>query len=153
MLPRVVVDRLRREAERMGLSLDEYLIDLLLQNLDPRERAQEYIRTSKELLRQARVELERGNVRQAAEKVWGATALAVKAYAYWRESRRLASHRELWEYTVVLRRELGKWVSSSWNAGNAMHICFYKGWCVKEHVEDAITEVERLVKEVESRIS
>lgn len=38
--------------------------------------------TALDLLEEAREELGKGNVRQAAEKLWGAAALAVKAHAY-----------------------------------------------------------------------
>jgi len=152
LLPRVVVHRLRREAERQGLSMEEYLLELLSRNLDPESRAREYIEAAEELLEQAGEELERGGVRQAAEKLWGAAALSVKAYAWWREGRRLASHGELWEYSLVLRRELGKWVSDAWNAGSAMHTCFYESWCRREHVEDAMEKVGRMVKEIALRI-
>ena len=38
-------------------------------------------------------ELGKGNVRQAVERFWGAAAFAIKAYAYWRESKHLTSHR------------------------------------------------------------
>ncbi len=151
-LPRVVVERLRLEAEKQGQSLEEYLLELLSQGLDPKDRAVEYIEAAEELLGEAREELSKGNVRQAAEKLWGAAALAVKAYAYWREGRRLASHRELWEYTRVLRRDLGRQVYNAWNAGQAMHTCFYEGWCTEEHVENALEEIEKLVRAVKSRI-
>ena len=151
-LPRSVARRLRREAERLGLTVEEYLLDLLSQSLDPRERAREYIDAALELLDEARGKLERGNTRQAAEKLWGAAALAVKAYAYWRDGKRLASHGELWEYSLVLRGDLGKWVTDAWNAANSMHTCFYEGWCKRGHIEDAIEEIDRLVKEVASRI-
>jgi len=57
-------------------------VELLSQGLDPRDRAREYVEVAEDLLRQAREELEGGNVRQAAEKVWGAVALTVKAYAW-----------------------------------------------------------------------
>ena len=151
-IPSNIAQRFRAEAEKQGMGLEEYLIDLITQDLDPPERALEYVRAARELLDQAREELEKGDVRQAAEKVWDSAALAVKAYAAWREGKRLASHRDLWEYTLVMRKELGKWVSSAWNAGNSMHVCFYEGWCSKEHVEDAIEEVERLVRAVEEKI-
>lgn len=34
-VPGNVVEQLRKEAERLGLTLDEYLADLALQKLDP----------------------------------------------------------------------------------------------------------------------
>ena len=127
-------------------------MELLLRDLDPPERAREYIEAAREPLEQARVELQKGDIRQAAEKLWGAAALAVKAYASWREGRRLASHRELWEYTRRMIEELGDWIQDAWNAGQSMHVCFYEGWCAREDVEEALERIERLVGEVERRV-
>ena len=151
-LTRDVVERLEREAGRAGLSLEEYVLELILRGLDPSERAREYVKVAEDLLRQARGELSKGDVRQAAEKVWGAAALSVKAYAEWREGRRLAGHGELWEYRRRSERELGEWVYGAWMAANGMHVCFYEGWCSKEDVERAVRSVERLVKEVAKRV-
>ena len=151
-IPRRIAERARREAEKLGLGLEEYVIELLTQDLDPRDRAIEYIEAAKELLEEARGELEKDNVRQAAEKTWGAAALTVKAYACWRESKRLTSHGELWRYARKVAEELGKWIDHAWNEANAMHICFYEGWCQKEQVEAALEQAEKLIKEIETRI-
>ena len=118
----------------------------------PCERAREYIGAARALLEEARKELEEGNVRQAAEKLWGAAALAVKAYAAWREGKRPSSHSELWGYKDRLVEELGGWVVDAWNAGSAMHTCFYEGWCTRADVERDAVRVERLVREVELRV-
>ena len=144
--------RVREEAEKLSITIDEYLVELLVQNLDPDKRAVEYIEAAQDLLREAREELEKGDVRQAAEKVWGAAALAIKAYAYWRDGRRLTSHGELWEHKRRLAKELGRWVHNSWANATEMHVCFYEGWCAREDIEDALEPVERLVREVASRI-
>ncbi|BES81522.1 hypothetical protein PABY_10890 [Pyrodictium abyssi] len=92
-------------------------------------------------------------MRQAAGKAWGAAALAVKAYAWWRGGKRLTSHRELWMYKRVLEKELGEWVSDAWAAGNEMHTCFYEGWCAEKDVEKALERIKRLVEEVKARVS
>ncbi len=134
------------------MSLEEYIIDALSRDLDPRDRAEEYAEAAKELLEQAREELKKGDVRQAAEKLWGATALAVKAYAYWRDGKRLSSHRELWEYIDRLVEDLGSWIDDAWNAGNAMHTCFYEGWCRDTHVQRAMERIEKLVREIRARV-
>ena len=147
-----LAERVKEEARRLGLSVDEYVVELLSQGLDPKDRAVEYVEAAEELLQEAREEREKGNIRQAAEKVWGAAALAVKAYAYWKEGRRITSHSELWEYKRVLAKELGKWVSNAWAQANTMHTCFYEGWCAIEDVEDAFEPVERLVKEIALRV-
>ncbi|BEP16717.1 PaREP1 family protein [Pyrofollis japonicus] len=151
-LPKRILERIKREAEKQGTGLEEYVVEILVQNLDPETRAQEYIDAAKELLREAYEELERGNIRQAAEKTWGAAALAIKAYASWQDKKRLASHSELWEYAARLGEELGDWVDDAWNQANSMHICFYEGWCKKRHVEAALKHVERLVKTIEEKM-
>ena len=50
---------------------------------------------AEDLLGEPREELSKSNIRQVAEKLWSAAALAVKAYAYWREGKRLSNHGEL----------------------------------------------------------
>ncbi|MCE4600516.1 MAG: PaREP1 family protein [Desulfurococcales archaeon] len=152
-LPRAVAERLEREARKLGVSLEEYVLELILRDLDPPERAREYVEASKDLLERAREELGRGDVRQAAEKAWSAAALAVKAYAAWKEGKRLTSHRELWEWKRRLEEELGGWVSDAWAQATAMHVCFYEGWCGGEDVEEALERVERLVRGVEGEDS
>jgi len=144
--------RIRDEAEKSGLSVEEYLVELLSRGIDPRDRAKEYLEAAEDLLEEAREELGKGNVRQAAEKLWGAAALAVKAYAYLREGKRLTSHGELWEYMRLMAREVGRWVREAWMYANGMRTCFYEGWCAREDVEDAIENIERLVKEVTSLV-
>ena len=112
-----------------------------------------YIAIASSLLVEAEEELEKGNVRQAAEKVWGAAELAVKAYAFWREGKELTSHGELWEYRRRLEAELGDWVYDAWMAANGMHTCSYENWCDKGDVEKALRAVGKLVEEVKQRIT
>ncbi len=103
----VVARRLKEEALKHGLSPEEYMIEVLTRDLDPKDRAKEYIEAASSLLEEAEEELKKDDLRQAAEKVWSAAALAVKAYALWREGKRLASHGELWEYKSIMANELG----------------------------------------------
>ncbi len=152
-LPQSVVERVKKEAQKAGLGIEEYVLELVIQSLDPEERASEYVEAAKSLLQQAREELAKGEVRQAAEKVWGAAALAIKAYADWKEGKRLASHRELWEYKRVMEEELGGWVHDAWMNATAMHVCFYEAWCAREDIEEAVKRIERLVAEVERKVS
>ncbi|ADM27653.1 PaREP1/PaREP8 domain containing family protein [Ignisphaera aggregans DSM 17230] len=147
-LPKKIVERLENEATKLGLTLEEYLVELISGHLDPISRAYEYIEVAKDLLEQAGEELSEGNIRQAAEKIWGSATLAVKAYADFSEDRRLRSHGELWEYTKTLMKIFGDWVYDSWMAANGMHTCFYEGWCTAEHVEEALKRVKRLVEEI-----
>jgi len=152
-VPKVIFERVKKEAEKLGISLEEYIVELLSQDLNPRDRAKEYVEASKELLTTSEKEIAKSNVRQAAEKIWGACALAVKAYAYWREERRLASHRELWEYSKIVARELGNWVLEIWNQASGMHTCFYDEWCSREHVETALRAARKLIETISEKIT
>ncbi len=49
-----LAQRVREEAERLGVSIDEYLVELLSQGLDPRDRAIEYVEAAKELLEKSK---------------------------------------------------------------------------------------------------
>ncbi len=104
------------------------------------------------MLGEARGELGKGNDWQATEKLWGVAALAVKAYAYWRNGKRLTSHGELWEYKRGLEEEFGEWIHDSWANAAEMYICPYEGWCAEKDVENAYKRIEKLVKEIESLV-
>ncbi|UXD21752.1 hypothetical protein IPA_07590 [Ignicoccus pacificus DSM 13166] len=108
-----------------------------------------YLEQAKQFLKQAEEELRKGDYRQAAEKVWGAAALAIKAHALVKEGKRLASHGQLWEYELELRKRWGEWVHDAWMSASSMHVCFYEGWCKEEHVKDALKRVKELVKAIE----
>ncbi len=152
VIPRRIIERLKKEAEKLGVSLDEYIVELLTRESDPRDKALEYVDAAYELIDQARSELTKSNISQAAEKIWGAAALTIKAYAWWKEGKRLVSHRELWEYKDKLAEEYGEWIDIAWAQANSMHTCFYEGWCSRRSVEIALKHVERLVREISSRI-
>ncbi len=147
-----LANRIKEEANKLGISVEEYILELLSQGLDPQDKALEYIEAAEDLLKEAREELRKGNTRQAAEKLWGAAALAVKAYAYWREGKRLASHGELWEYMRIMAREMGPWVRDAWMHANGMHTCFYEGWCTSEDLEHSLENIEKLVRGVASHL-
>ncbi|AET33241.1 PaREP1 family protein [Pyrobaculum ferrireducens] len=151
-LPSALARRLRALAESEAVSLEDYLLEIALSNTDPPGRARAYAEVALDLLRAAEEELRAGDLRQASEKIWGAAALAVKAYAYWRDGVRLASHGELWRYAKKIADELGNWVHDAWNAANAMHINFYEGWATAEQVAEALKRVEKLVKEIVERV-
>lgn len=132
VLPSRVVELLRRAAEEGGVSLEDFLMDVATARLDPPERARAYAEAVLELLREAEAEVARGDLRQASEEIWGTAALAVRAFAYWRDGVRLASHGELWRYAEKVAEELGEWVRDAWAHANAMYVNFYEGWASGE---------------------
>ena len=44
-------------------------------------------------------------------------------------------------------------VRDAWYAGNAMHICFYEGWCKPGQVEAAMKRVEKLLDVIKARMN
>jgi Hypothetical protein ST1093 len=127
-------------------------MDVAAARLDPPERARAYAEAALELLRGAEAEPARGDLRQVSEKVWGAVALAVKAFAYWRGGVRLASHGELWRYAEKVAEELGGGVRDAWAHVNAVHVNFYEGWASGGQVAAALNRVRRLVEAVARRV-
>ncbi|MGC8932409.1 MAG: PaREP1 family protein [Candidatus Methanodesulfokora sp.] len=85
----------------------EIIIEMLSSDLDPPQLSERCIEGSLDLINQAREELERGDLRQASEKIWESCALVIKAYAAWKHNRRIKSHAELWIYKDEVARELG----------------------------------------------
>ncbi len=152
-LPRVVVEELVRRAQSLGLSIEEYLLDILTRDMDPDTVVEKYLEGAKQLLEQAREELEKDDLRQAGEKIWGACALAIKAYVLARYGKRIESHRELWVYKNEVAKELGEWVRIVFKLADSMHRNFYEGLATKEDVEDVLREVQKLVEAVVSALT
>ncbi|MGC9050230.1 PaREP1 family protein [Pyrobaculum sp.] len=152
VLPSRIVRELKARAEEAGVSIEDYLLERLLADVDPPGKAKAYAEAALELLKTAGEELGTGDFRQVSEKIWGAAALAVKAYAYWRDGVRLASHGELWRYKDKIAAELGDWIRDAWNAANAMHINFYEGWATESDVRKAYEEVKNFVDRIAKRI-
>ena len=120
VLPRIIMRRLRREAEKLGVNLEEYPLRALSQSLDPRDRAIEYVETAKRALSTGLVKSSRMAICGKLLRSSGAQHWAIKAYTYWRENKRLLSYGELWDYKSVVTQELGRWVYNAWNAGRDM---------------------------------
>ncbi|MHA1709869.1 MAG: PaREP1 family protein [Candidatus Baldrarchaeia archaeon] len=151
-VPKVVFEELRRRAERNGRSIEEMLTDLVIKEVDPESRAEKYIEAARELLEWAENELKRENLRQASEKIWNAAALAVKAYAFWKEKKVLTRHVELWQYKSILAGELGDWVRDSWLIADSMHKNFYENEADRNDVARALQHVKKLVEAVWRKI-
>ncbi len=68
-LPRTVVELAKREAEKLGLTLDELFMEIVTQFLDPVDRAEEYIEASKDLLERAKKELVEGGSQAGGREI------------------------------------------------------------------------------------
>lgn len=151
-LPKILAEELIKRASAAGVTLDEYLFDLVLRDLDPRSSAEKYIEGAQQLIEQAERELGAGDLRQASEKIWGACALAIKAHAAYRAGKRLMSHADLWVYKDEVVRELGGWVRTVFMVADSMHRNFYENIATREDVESALKDVRNLVGRISEAI-
>lgn len=106
-IPEVVLRGLKKKADEKGVSLSDYLLEIAVGNLDPSVAFRSCIEGAVDLIGQARLELEKGDLRQASEKLWGACTLAIKAHCLRRKGKRIESRVELWTYKNEVARELG----------------------------------------------
>ncbi len=108
-----------------------------------------YARKSREFLEQARQELDKEDLVQASEKLWGASAQMVKAVAQqrgWRHD----SHRRLNQVVVRLARETGDHdLMTAFQVAQALHFNFYETRYPREFVENGISQVGQFVSKLE----
>ena len=102
-------------------------------------------REAAHLLEQAHQELDRGDVRQASEKGWGAAAQAVKALAEdrgWQHK----SHAALFDAVSRLAREADHDdLKSLFHVANSLHSNFYENTQNAEMVAAGLVDVGRFV--------
>ena len=109
-------------------------------------------RTARTLLAQGRGELASGDVRQAAEKGWGAAAQIVKAVANrcgWRHR----SHALLFEAVDALVDETGDDdIDRLFKVASALHVNFYEDWSSAASIARGLDDVEGLLGKLEPLI-
>ena len=105
---------------------------------------------SRIFLAQAYEELAKGDLPQASEKGWGATAQILKAVALergWSNS----NHRDIYQVVWDLRLETGDpELSVQFSAASSLHVNFYEIKYSSEYIGDLLHQVERLVDKVEA---
>ncbi len=117
----------------------------------PRERAQECLRTARSLVERARKSLgERKDL--AAEMLWDAVSLAVKAYIYATEGRSIEGDEELWSLKNHLADKLGDIVLDVFQRAAGLHQCAVEKICTEKDIESVIGLAERLVTEIERNL-
>ena len=108
---------------------------------------QKYRNDSWGLFAQARKELDDGDLRQASEKGWGATALMLKAIAEqrggdWEHSR----HRHFAIAAARLRSEMGnRDIVRFFQSAESLHVNFYEDHWPPAVISESLDDVERLL--------
>jgi hypothetical protein len=67
-VPKGLYERLRKAAEAQGLPVKGYVLGLIAESVDPANLPESYREASEELMRQAREELAKGDLRQPARR-------------------------------------------------------------------------------------
>ncbi|MEM1610491.1 MAG: PaREP1 family protein [Sulfolobales archaeon] len=83
-------------ARRRGMSVEDVIVEFLIEKLDPRERVKVYVKLHEKYLREAEELAAKGDIAQASEKLWGAMACLLNAIGE-REGLPHYSHRDLKE--------------------------------------------------------
>ena len=107
-------------------------------------RADYHTETAKDFLARAHAYLADGDLLQASEKGWGATARMVKAVAEtrgWRHS----AHGDLYRAIDDLADELSDdTIRILFRSANALHQNFYEGLMPEEFVVDSLKDVDEI---------
>ncbi len=148
-LPHRLVVKLREKAEEMGYLPEELGVELLSKSLneelDPEGLVEHYQSLSDKYLDDARELLKKGDLVQASEKFWGATALTIKMVAA-KRGLKLDEHGSLWAFVNVISIKSGdKDIIRFFNTANALHRNFYENEMPKEAVEVSAEDIERLI--------
>lgn len=107
--------------------------------------AERYQAVSETLLDQAYAELDAGDLIQASEKFWGATAQALKALAQERGWEH-GSHAHFYAIVRNLVDETGDHdLVELFGAANLLHINFYEHWLVEFEIRTFAQQVRELL--------
>jgi uncharacterized protein (UPF0332 family) len=155
-LPQRLVVKLREKADETDLLPEELGVELLQKSLneelDPEELVEHYQSMCEKYLAEAKELLKEGDVAQASEKFWGASALIVKSVAASR-GLKLEKHRGLWDFVNELLKESGdRDIVRFFNAANSLHRNFYEDQMSKESLEIVAEDIEKLIDKLK-RIS
>jgi uncharacterized protein (UPF0332 family) len=140
---------LREKAEEAGYLPEEFGVELirrsLNEELDPEDLVEHYQSLSEKYLREAKELLKKGDLVQASEKFWGASALAVKRIGA-KKGLKLEEHGGLWSFMNVLAMQSGdKDLTTFFHVANSLHRNFYEDEMKRETVEIAAENIEKLV--------
>ena len=111
---------------------------------------EDHVQVSHQFLEHAKVELQKGHLLQASEKVWGATAHALKAIAVQRGWRH-RSHAIIFDIGEHLGREFGQeeQFARCLDRADAMHTNFYENNRNESAIRLALADVEQFVEELD----
>ena len=110
---------------------------------------QTYQEASRQLLKQAHAQLERGDLREASGKGWAAASQMVKAVAEGRQWEH-SDHAQLFTAVRRLREETDdREISRLFHVANSLNGNYFEDWLEAETVAESLDDVERFLDKVE----
>ena len=148
-LPQKLGVKLREKAEEAGYLPEEFGVELIRKSLDeeldPEDLVEHYQSLSEKYLTEAKELLKEGDLVQASEKFWGASALAVKRIGA-KKGLKLEEHGGLWSFVNVLAMQSGdKDLTTFFHVANSLHRNFYEDEMKRETIEIAAENIELLI--------
>jgi hypothetical protein len=149
ILPKRLGEKLREKAEETGYLPEELGVELvrnsLNEELDPEDLIEHYQALSEKYFDEAKEFLDKGDLVQASEKLWGAAALAVKTVAANR-GLKLEQHGSLWDFVnTLVKAGADRDIVTFLGVANALHRNFYEDEMARESVEIAAEDIEKLI--------
>jgi hypothetical protein len=153
-LPQRLIEKLREKAEETDSLPEELGIELLSKSLneelDPEGLEEHYQSLSEKYLAEAKEFLSKGDLVQASEKLWGATALTIKMVAA-KKGLKLEKHGSLWSLVDTLAKEnRDRDILRFFGEANTLHRNFYENEMTKAAVETIAEDVELLIEKLRS---
>jgi hypothetical protein len=155
-IPEEVIGIIEREARRRGLSLAEFLVNSVANELDPTARLKVYVKLHEKLLKEAEELSGKGDLVQASEKYWGAVTSLLNAIGE-EEDLPHYTHKDLKEVSIYLSEKEGdpeytRLFSSVETLHSNYYHAFLKEATFKAHVEDAQKLIEKLRRHLRGRL-
>jgi len=111
-------------------------------------KVEDYICQSERFLQQAQEELNKGDIRQAGEKYWGAASQAVKAFA---EKKGWKHDGHAWLFSSVdkiSQEEKDDILKRQFGLAGMLHTNFYEGWLTEGEVKDYGLQTKEFVEKI-----
>ena len=141
-----VAELLRKAAG--GRDVEEFLLSLIAERLDPSERVDVYLALYEKYLREAESLYEKGNLAQAGEKYWGAVTALLNAIA----EKRGMPHYSQRDYAVIIERlyqeTKDKELLVGFSLAERLHANFYHNFMKRESFELHRDAVLKLVEKL-----
>ncbi|MFQ6120835.1 MAG: PaREP1 family protein [Methanosarcinales archaeon] len=156
ILPQKLSEKLKEKAEETDYLPEELAVEMLFkslgQELDPEELVKHYQALSEKYLKDAKEFMSKGDLVQASEKLWGATALKVKMVAA-KRGLKLEKHGSMWSFISKLSIESeDEDIVRFFNTANALHKNFYENEMDQRALEISAKDIEKLIEKLK-RIS